>query len=165
VPSESGEPTPLTDQEQAFIRAFTRASLTLPRALDADLMREQRISLTEYFTLMHLSEAPARRLRMSELASAAALSLSGMTRIVDRLEGLGLVQRERSADDGRSWHAVLTDAGLNRLETAWPAHLASARRHIFDHLTDVDLRAFTEALHRFADVNECAQRPPDCETA
>jgi DNA-binding MarR family transcriptional regulator len=164
VPHEPPPPVPLSDPEQAFIRAFARASLTLPRALDADLMREQRMSLTEYFALMHLSEAPARRLRMSELAAAAALSLSGMTRIIDRLEGLGLVHRERSAEDGRGWHAVLTPAGLERLETAWPAHLASARRHIFDHLTDVDLPAFTEALHRFADVNECATTPPDCQS-
>jgi DNA-binding MarR family transcriptional regulator len=53
--------------------------------LDADLQREQGMSMSEYWTLMHLSEAPARTLRMSDLAAASALSLSGMTRIVNRL--------------------------------------------------------------------------------
>ena len=74
-----------------------RAMLTVPRALDADLLREQRMSASEYSALMHLSEAPGRRLRMSDLAGASNLSLSGMTRIVDRLQGQGFVRRERTA--------------------------------------------------------------------
>lgn len=141
---------PLTPDEEAFIRAFARATLAVPRAFEADLLREQRMLLSEYFALSHLSEAPGRRLRMSDLAAAAALSLSGMTRIVNRLEEVGLVRRERSADDGRGWHAVLTDAGLQRLEQAWPTHLASTRRHFFDHLAEVDLPKVTAALSRVA---------------
>ena len=100
---------------------------------------------------------------MSDLAAACALSLSGMTRIVDRLQGQGLVQRERHCSDGRGWNAVLTDAGLKRLRQAWPTHLASVRRHIFDHLNDVEVPAFTTALQRFAADTACARarRDPD----
>lgn len=157
---------PLTTAEEDFIRAFARAVMAVPRAFDNDLLREQRMSLSEYFTLMHLSEAPSRRLRMSDLAAAAALSLSGMTRIVQRLEAAGLVQRARSADDGRGWHAVLTDAGLERLRQAWPSHLASARRHVFDHLTGVDLPSFTAALQRMAlEDDTCPAPVPDCEAS
>jgi DNA-binding MarR family transcriptional regulator len=148
---------PLTAEEEAFLRAFARARLTVPRAFDADLLREQRMSLSEYTALMHLSEAPGRRLRMSDLAGAGALSLSGMTRIVNRLEGQGLVRRERSCSDGRGWNAVLTDAGLERLSQAWPTHLASVRRHVFDHLNDVDIPAFATALQRFAADTQCAE--------
>src|SRR4051794_1940286 len=75
---------------------------------------------------------------MSDLADAAALSLSGMTRIINRLQDLGLVQREQCAEDGRGRRAVrtvLTDAGFERLREAWPAHLAGVRRHV----TDADL--------------------------
>src|SRR5262249_52010048 len=143
-------PVPLAADEEAFLRAFARAILTVPRAFDADLLYEQGMSGNEYAVLMHLSEAPDRRLRMSDLAAACALTLSGMTRIVTRLEGHGLVRRERCASDGRGWHAVLTDAGLDRLRRAWPTHLASVRRHVFDHLNDVDLPALTTALLRFA---------------
>lgn len=124
-------------------------------------MREQRLSLSEYFTLMHLSEAPGRRQRMSDLAGAGALSLSGMTRIVSRLEGQGLVHRERSCSDGRGWNAVLTDAGLERLRHAWPTHLVSVRRHLFDHLDDVDVHAFTTALQRFAAGTQCTKVEPE----
>jgi DNA-binding MarR family transcriptional regulator len=142
-------PEPLSEREQAFLRAFARALMTVPRELDADLMREQGMSATEYFTLMHLSEVPDRSLRMSDLATAAGLSVSGMTRIVQRLEEQGFVRREKSACDGRSWIALLTDAGLQRLTQAWPSHLASVRRHVTDHLVGVDLEAFTSALERF----------------
>jgi DNA-binding MarR family transcriptional regulator len=145
-----GTPTPLTEQEEAFIRAFARAAVAVPRAFDADLLREQGMSLSEYFALVHLSEAAGRRLRMSDLATASALSLSGMTRIVDRLQSAGLVRRERCADDGRGWLAVLTDAGLERLRQAWPSHLASTRRHLFDHLADLDLAAVARALQHVA---------------
>src|SRR5947199_142282 len=94
---------------------------------------------------------------MSDLAEACALSLSGMTRIVDRLDGQGLVRRERSCSDRRGWNAVLTDAGLERLRQAWPTHLASVRRHVFDHLDDIDVPAFAAALQRFAADTQCAE--------
>src|SRR5438552_8778638 len=88
---------PLSAGEEAFLRAWSRAALTVPRALDADLLIGQGMSLSDYSALMHLSEAPGRRLRMSELATAFELSLSGMSRIVDRLAAQGLVERARSS--------------------------------------------------------------------
>ncbi|MGW3601939.1 MarR family winged helix-turn-helix transcriptional regulator [Micromonospora sp. NPDC005161] len=69
---------------------------------------------------MHLSEASHRRLRMSDPAAACEMSLSGMSRVVHRLESQGLLQRARCEEDGRGWNAVLTDAGLTRLQQAWP---------------------------------------------
>ena len=146
----------MTRKEEAFLRAFGRALVAVPRALDVDMIREQHLPQSEYFVLMHLSEAPDRRLRMSDLASAAALSLSGMTRIVNKLEREGLVSRERPVDDGRGWHAVLTEPGLDRLRRAWPAHLTSVRRHVFDHLAGVDLTAVTAALQAMADSSDRA---------
>src|SRR5438552_7561235 len=145
-----GALVPLSAGEEAFLRAWSRAALSVPRALDADLQVGQGMSLSEYTALMHLSEAPRRSLRMSDLASACALSLSGMSRIVSRLESQGLVERERASCDGRGFNAVLTDAGLARLERAWPTHLASVRRHMMDHLSELDLPAVTAALRSFA---------------
>jgi DNA-binding MarR family transcriptional regulator len=143
------KPVPLTADQEAFVRALGRVMLVLPRAMDADLVRERRLSLSEYSTLMFLSEAPDRRLRMSDLANACDLSLSGMTRIVARLEEDGLIERSRCDEDGRGYNAVLTDAGLRRLEDAWPTHLDSVRRHVLDHLEGVDLTTLTRGLQRF----------------
>lgn len=142
------------------MRAFARALIAVPRALDSDLLREQQLPQSEYFVLMHLSEAKDRRRRMSELASACALSLSGITRVVHKLEREGLVTREKSQDDGRGWHAVLTERGLSRLQAAWPTHLASVRRHIFDRLDGIELEVMTTALQRIADSGRPCRTGP-----
>lgn len=141
---------PLSADEEALLRQLGRVMIVLPRVIDGDMMREQHLPLSEYTALMHLSEAAGRRMRMSELAATANLSLSGMTRVVTRLEKQGLIERTRCDEDARGWNAVLTDAGLARLEEAWPAHLASARRHVFDHLEGADLTRLVEALRRIA---------------
>ena len=141
---------PLNTDEEALLRELGRVMIVLPRVIDADMMRERHLLLSEYTTLMHLSEAPHRLMRMSELAAVCNLSLSGMTRIVTRLEKQGLIERVRCDADARGWNAVLTDAGLARLEQAWPAHLASARRHVFDHLEGAELTQLVRALRRIA---------------
>jgi DNA-binding MarR family transcriptional regulator len=141
---------PLNTDEEAIVRALGRVFTVLPRTMDADLVREQQLSLSEYVALMHLSEAPHRRMRMSELSMACDLSLSGMTRIVTRLEVQGFVERVKCDEDARGWYAVLTGTGLARLEQAYPTHLASVRRHVMDHLDGIDLAQLASVLQRFA---------------
>lgn len=141
---------PLTAEEEAVVRSLSRVIYALPRAVDADMLREQRLSLIEYLALVNLSEAPGRQMRMGDLASAIEMSISGMTRLADRLESQGLVERVRSTQDARSWNALLTDAGLARLEQAWPTNLASVRRHFLDHLAGLDLGKLAAALRNIA---------------
>jgi DNA-binding MarR family transcriptional regulator len=148
TPPPSSEP--LSAEEEAVARALGRLIVVLPRVLDADLEREQRMSLSEYSALRHLSEKPARRMRMNELAAACDMSLSGMTRLADKLESLGYLQRARCERDARGLEAVLTDAGFARLRQAWPSHLASVRRHIFDHLGGIDLGKLAAAFDAMA---------------
>ncbi|MBY5163549.1 MarR family winged helix-turn-helix transcriptional regulator [Salsipaludibacter albus] len=105
---------------QAF-RSLLEAHARLLVALD-DRFRDREISLTFYDVLVHLSEAPDRRLRMQELAQRVLLSKSGLTRLVDRMEQGNLVRREASDRDARGINAVLTDHGLATLEAAVPAH-------------------------------------------
>jgi DNA-binding MarR family transcriptional regulator len=140
----------LSADEETFVRAWNRASLHLMRAVDADMINEARLTLREYQVMMHLSEAPERRMRMSELAAVCDLSLSGMTRIVGLLEAEHHVERVRSAEDGRGWHAVLTDAGLAHLRRAYPTHLASVRRHLFDRLAEFDVGYLARAMESVA---------------
>ncbi|MGR6317555.1 MarR family winged helix-turn-helix transcriptional regulator [Micromonospora soli] len=149
APTPEG-PKPLNPDEEAVVRSLTRVIYALPRAIDAEMVREQRLPLIEYLVLMHLSEAPDRQLRMSELATACEMSLSGMSRAVQKLEGQGYVERARCADDARGWNAVLTDAGFARLSDAWPSHLAAVRRHFLDHLAGLDLKKVAAALENVA---------------
>jgi DNA-binding MarR family transcriptional regulator len=141
---------PLNPDEEAVVRSLNRVMYALPRAIDADMVREQRLPAIEYLALMHLSEAPDRQLRMSDLAAACEMSLSGMSRMVQKLEREGFVQRVRCEQDARGWNAVLTDAGLARLQQAWPTNLAAVRRHFLDHLTGIDLGKLSQALRYVA---------------
>ena len=127
-------PRPLTSSEEQLWRALARLMVVLPRAIDEDLMARTGLSLTSYIALSQLSEAPDRRLRMSELAERAALSPSRITRVVNSLEADGFVRRCVSPDDHRASFAVLTAAGMRRLAAAWPAHLESVRTLAMDHI-------------------------------
>ncbi len=132
------------------MRGLGRLLLVLPRAMNADLETEQRMSASEYNVLRHLSESGSGRMRMSELAQACDMSLSGMTRLAAKLESSGFLQRVKCDEDARGWNAVLTDRGLARLREAWPTHLASVRRHIFDHLGGLDLVQLATVLDKIA---------------
>ena len=120
----------LTAPEQAAWRSFLRAHATVVRRLEAELVAEHELPLASYDVLVQLSEAPERRLRMTELADRVLLSRSGLTRLVDRLARDGLVHRQACPDDARGTLAVLTDAGLDRLRTAWPTHLRGVAAHL-----------------------------------
>jgi len=143
-------PAPLTPEEELAWRALARAVLVIPRVLDQELLESQGLSLTEYSVLMNLSEQPDRSARMSELADAVSISVSGLTRVIDRLARQGLVERVRAETDGRGQLATLTAAGFGRLQRAYPTHLAGVRKHVMDHLADIDLPAFAEAMSRVA---------------
>jgi DNA-binding MarR family transcriptional regulator len=118
--AEAGAPD--IPAERAW-RALMRAVLVIPRLLEADLLETHGLNPSEYSVLQHLSEAPERSLRMTQLANYVLLSGSGLTRMVERLTRQGLVERVRSESDGRGQCAVLTLAGLQRLQEAWPTHV------------------------------------------
>lgn len=137
-----------------------RLAITVPRAMSDDLERSSGLNGTEYLVLMHLSEAPGRRLRMSDLADRAALSPSRITRVVDLMASRGLVTKQPCPDDGRSLLAALTRQGLAVLKRAYPDHLQSVRRNVFDTLADDEVRKLGPVLHRLADAVDAANPPP-----
>jgi DNA-binding MarR family transcriptional regulator len=87
---------------------------------------------------------------MGELADHLLLSRSGITRLVDRLERQGLVERQPCEDDGRGYYAVLTGRGRDKLSVARLDHLAGVRRHFLDPLEPNDLDALCQAWKRLA---------------
>ena len=131
----------LDADEKETWTGFVSLMLLLPGQLEAPLQHHHGLSLFEYLVLSHVSEAPGRRLRMSELAQLANGSLSRLSNVVKRLERRGLLRRSPDPDDGRYTVAVLTDAGFELVEQAAPAHLASVRSRVLDLLTPDDQRA------------------------
>ena len=129
----------LSAGELAAWRGLLATHATLIARLDAELEREHGLPLTSYEVLLYLGDAEGGRLRMGELADRLLLSRSGITRLVDRLERQGMIERERCENDGRGFNAVLTAAGRRKLDAARPAHLGGVRRHFLAQLEPGEL--------------------------
>jgi DNA-binding MarR family transcriptional regulator len=141
---------PLSPSEEALWRAVMRIVKVIPLLLDSDLIRGAGLTASEYTTIMHLSEAPNRELRMTDLANATDLSASRMTRLVDDLQSRGLVTKTASSSDARGNVAKLTPRGLAKLKAAWPIHLASVRRRFFDCIDAAAVERVATALAEVA---------------
>ncbi|WP_372664684.1 MarR family winged helix-turn-helix transcriptional regulator [Amycolatopsis kentuckyensis] len=157
-----GEQSALDLDEAPFWRALMRITTALPRALEDQFLPETGLAITDYGVLVVLSEAPERLLRISALATTTGLSLSRISRVVDDLTRRGLVEKRKCAEDGRASNAVLTDAGLAKLEAAYPSHLARVRASVFDHLSAEDIRTAGPVLARLAAALDTAPPTDDC---
>ncbi|WP_308250870.1 MarR family winged helix-turn-helix transcriptional regulator [Nonomuraea rhizosphaerae] len=124
----------LTIEELTVWRMLQRAHVHIARHLESELLVAHDLPLASYDVLTQLAEAPARRLRMNDLAGRVLLSRSGLTRLIDRLQRDGLVAREACADDARGLFAVLTDTGAARLAEATPTYLRGIRAKFLDLL-------------------------------
>jgi DNA-binding MarR family transcriptional regulator len=125
----------LTEREMTAWRTYIETYGDLISAIERDLAAHD-LTLGDYQVFVYLSEAPQRSMRMCDLADLLQLSPSGLTRRLDGLVKSGLVTREASTDDRRVMLARLTPSGFAALEAAAPDHVASVRRHVFDHLDD-----------------------------
>ncbi len=150
---------PAPDRIAAW-RALLQVHADVTEAVDRALAEAGAIPLRWYDALLCLHEAPGRRLRLGELARAALLSRSGLSRLVDRLEAAGLLRREPSAEDGRGAVAVLTPAGLGALRRAWAVYGPALERHFAGHLRAADVAALRAAFARVTGARERAQGVP-----
>ncbi|GAA2889898.1 MarR family winged helix-turn-helix transcriptional regulator [Streptosporangium fragile] len=138
----------ISSEQLALWRMLQRAQVRITRALEADLLLRHDLALASYDVLLHLSEAPDRRLRMNDLADRVLLSRSGLTRLIDRLQRDGLVEREACASDARGLFAVLTEAGAGRLAEATPTYLRGIRAQFLDVLDAGELRQCAAMLNK-----------------
>ena len=109
---------------------FVEAFHAVTGAVERELVADAGISGHEFGVLLRLARTPGHRLRMTGLAGLVGLSTSGLTRLVDRLEAQGLVERTACPSDRRGFEAALTAKGTRLVDAALPAHLASIERHV-----------------------------------
>jgi len=147
MPGHAQIPSPRDPRLDAW-RTFLTAHAQVRRQLERELQSEQSLGLGEYEVLLLLARADERRLRMSELADRLVLSRSGVTRLVDRLEGAALVKRGSCDTDRRGSWAILTDAGHQRLRGAAPTHLRGVGEHFLDRIPAAELEALRRTLDR-----------------
>lgn len=137
----------LSAAEMKAWRAYVIASTRLSEAFDRDLA-PHGLSMADYEVLAHLSEAPGRRMRMSELADISLISRSRLSHRMKVLEAAGWVTRETCPDDRRGSFAVMTKAGWEKIDTAAPDHVESVRRHLIDVLTPAEMAVVAEGFER-----------------
>jgi DNA-binding MarR family transcriptional regulator len=127
---------------RAFLSAY---SLVVP-TLDRELVRAQGLSFNQFEVLVWVRRAGEDGLRMSDLASRVVLSPSGVTRAVDQLERMGLVERCVFEGDKRGHIAKITAEGKAELRKATKSHLEGLREHFLNHLSRADLEHLATAM-------------------
>ncbi len=123
----------------------------LRRIFEQRLVAEYAVSAQAFDVLIRLARSRDSRLRMSELAAQSALSPSGLTRAVDRLEQVGLVSRATCPDDRRGAFAVLTEDGHDLMERAIPLHRAHIAAVLDEVLTPAEEARLSDLLRKLRD--------------
>lgn len=142
------EPDPFSERELQAWRSLLRLYSTVMRRVDRELERAHGLDNTEYGVLVILVNAPERSLRLGELAARNMASPGGMSRIVDRLAALGLVERRPAPDDRRGALVRLTDPGVGRLRELQVTHHRVARELFLGRLSERELARFAELAER-----------------
>ena len=137
----------LNAAEMKAWRRYIIASRRLLEALDSDL-EDHELSMADYEVLAQLSDAPERRMRMSELADVAMLSRSRLSHRMKVMEKAGWVKREECESDKRGYFAVMTEKGWKAIVKAAPDHVDSVRNRFVDHLTIKDQEELAKIFDR-----------------
>ena len=137
----------LSPAEMKAWRSYIIASRHLLEALDSDLNGHD-LSMPDYEILAQLSDAPERRLRMSELAEITLLSRSRLSHRMKVMEKAGWVKRETCPSDKRGFFAVMTPKGWKAIVAAAPDHVASVRTRFVDHLSSQEQVVLAEIFFR-----------------
>jgi DNA-binding MarR family transcriptional regulator len=127
----------------ALVRTHTR----LWEQVEAQMRRDSGLTMPRYDVLAHLDLAGGR-LGLSELAASIALSPSGLSKLLDRMELSGLVQRDPDPRDARAAFAAITPRGRSLVRKARQRHHAFLRELFGDALSDRDLADLTRIMDR-----------------
>jgi DNA-binding MarR family transcriptional regulator len=127
---------------------FLRAHAALTRELSSRLEAVHELTLSDFDVLVQLYYAEGRRMRRIDLARSVLLTASGITRLLDGLESSGLVGKERSDSAARGTYAVLTDAGVRKIEEARESHLADIEELFGTPFSTQELQQLADLLGR-----------------
>ncbi|XGV95132.1 MAG: MarR family winged helix-turn-helix transcriptional regulator [Leptolyngbya sp. BL-A-14] len=137
---------PLTTAQNTAWRLFLKTYAVLLEQIERTLKQANLPDLSWYDVLWALEEAPDRRLRLHELADALVLQRSNLTRLVDRMEHAGVVQRETCASDRRGAFATITPAGLALRQKMWQVYAQSIHQHFAEPLSEEQVSGLAQAF-------------------
>jgi DNA-binding MarR family transcriptional regulator len=138
----------LSEHEERVWRDWLRLNAELTAALQRQLQAEAGLSMSDYEVLVDLTDDPAGRIRVAELAALLQWERSRVSHHVTRMERRGLVEREECADDGRGAFVAITPAGRAAIEQAAPGHAQAVRRLVFDPLQVDEMRSLEAVIDK-----------------
>jgi len=141
--------------------ALVEAHAAAVESVEADLVRDTGLPLSWHEVLVRLSAAEEESMRMHELARAVLLSKSGLTRLADRMEAAGLIDRTACDSDRRGTWAVITPKGREALANATPPFLAAVDRHFAGHLSDGEIDAVAASLRKVTHAHGAESCSPE----
>jgi DNA-binding MarR family transcriptional regulator len=130
------------------------AHATLTRQLSTLLEEQYGLAMSEYEVLFLLSRQEDHSMRRIDLSREVRLSPSGITRMLDRLEATGMVEKGACAKDARVTYAVLTDTGMQKLRDCSPVHQAEIERVLGERLSDEEVETLGRLLERLSDLDD-----------
>jgi DNA-binding MarR family transcriptional regulator len=129
---------------------IVRAARVLEGTLNARLEGSLGTSLGEFDVLVVLDAADEGRLRMKDIGGHLSVSKAGVTRLIDRLEERGLVERAPCPSDRRVIWARITPAGRALVAQAVPLADAAVEELIGARLAADEIARTRAALDRVA---------------
>ena len=116
---------------KAVVRGYTHVTDLLTEQVE----QETGLPAPAFFALVWLlRDGSGSAVPLSKLARQVAFTSGGFTKVADRLEQAGLIQRQPSASDRRVTHAVLTEAGRALAERAFGIYCAGLRELVVERL-------------------------------
>ncbi|POA90424.1 MULTISPECIES: MarR family transcriptional regulator [Pseudomonas] len=140
---------------------FVRAHRTVIREIERRLTQAGLPAYAWYDALWGLESGTEGTRRMHELADVLAIERYNLTRLVDRLEKDGLVQRSRCEGDGRAAFVSITDEGRKLRKKMWKIYEATVAELFLSQLDSEQKHAFADALERTATLARAAANGGD----
>ena len=141
----------LTAQEEHLWRGWLKLNTELASALHRELQEDAGLSMPDFEVLVHLTDNPEGRVRVTDLAGLLQWERSRVSHHVKRMECRGLVERAECSEDGRGAFVVITPQGRTAIEQAAPGHVRAVRRLMFDGLTEEETVALAAVIDKLLD--------------
>lgn len=90
--------------------------------------------------------APRGRIRAKDISVQMVKSTSHISRLIDRAESKGLVERRRDPDDRRAHQVVLTDSGRDMIDSYVPHAVNVLKTGVLSALDPDEIRATMAVL-------------------
>jgi DNA-binding MarR family transcriptional regulator len=137
---------PSGDERVKLFALLLETNARLSRSLGAQLEETCNLPLAWFEVLLALRKSPDGRLKMTQIADAIVHSTGGTTRLIDRLEEAGFVERQLCPSDRRAIHVAITTAGNAQLDEAFDVHLAYLEENLTARLSGSERATLAKLL-------------------